>query len=437
MNMRKAIVILLAFMLGFVTLPTGLAQEGTPQVTADDVRALLARASQGDVCSWPVTVSVNDLNVFYPEGTSAYFVTPYMLSPGQSILVEGTYPFARFSLLETYFGAAAGGNGLEVLGWMPDVSIAPDPGSTNPAMGDDTSDDPAERRWTVRVTGTAPLDATPQALVDNVLPAHPEGVDGVVGVLIQRVYLPDDRTDPTAGVGRPTLSLETADGQRRALDACTDEETAGWNQFFNGRIQAILQVVPPPPMPESVDARPEFRRTFFEGLAPNPDAAYLTAPVAWEPGRIVVIRGAAPRSGAGENSDVRYWSFCTGSNTPPYPAASCIPDEDVPVAEDGMYTLVVSQPADRPVNATADNGIAWLAGADPSYPDLIGLRHVLPTEAFFEQSGWAVSGEATPAEAAAIMGPYYPQTVYCDIATFEEGGADACFAAAETATPEA
>jgi hypothetical protein len=35
-----------------------------------------------------------------------------------------------------------------------------------------------------------------------------------------------------------------------------------------------------------------------------------------------------------------------------------------------------------------------------------------------------------------IMGPYYPQITYCDTATFEEGGADACFEA-EGGTPAA
>ncbi len=433
--MRRLLMVVIALAFVGVQISAVLAQGATPAATPTDVQTLLKRASQGDVCSWPVTVAVNDLNVFYPEGTSAYFVTPYILAPGQSLVIEGAYPFARFSSLVTYYGSAAGGQGLQVLGWMPDINIAPDPGSVNPNTGDEASTDPAQRHWTVRVTGTAPVDATPVPLESNVLPAHPEGVQGAIGVLIQRVYLPDDRTDPTAGVGKPALSLETADGERRALPSCSAEETAGWYQFFNARIKAILEVVPPPPTPASVDAQPQFTRTIFEGLAPNPDAAYLTAPVAWEPGRVVVIRGMAPRSGPGDDVDVRYWSFCTGANTPPYPAASCIPDEDVPVAEDGTYTLVVSQPEDRPANATAENGVAWLAGADPTYPDLIGLRHVLPSDAFYDQSGWAVSPEVTAAEASAIMGPYYPQTVYCDVATFEEGGAYACFAADASATP--
>jgi hypothetical protein len=118
----------------------------------------------------------------------------------------------------------------------------------------------------------------------------------------------------------------------------------------------------------------------------------------------------------------------------PHASASCIPDADVPVPDDGTYTLVVSQRADWPANATPENGVGWLQGADPAYPGLVGLRHLLSTDAFIGQSGWAVSPEVTAAEAAAIMGPYYPQTVYCDT-LMEVGGADACFAASETATP--
>ncbi len=59
---------------------------------------------------------------------------------------------------------------------------------------------------------------------------------------------------------------------------------------------------------------------------------------------------------------------------------------------------------------------------------------MLPSDEFFDQSVWAVP-ERTPGAAEEIMGPYFPQTVYCDTATFEQGGADACFAPGEAATP--
>jgi len=109
-------------------------------------------------------------------------------------------------------------------------------------------------------------------------------------------------------------------------------------------------------------------------------------------------------------------------------------DFEIPLDADGYYTVVVSQPEDQPVNATIDNGVAWIQGADPTLPDLLVLRHMLPSSEFFGQSVWAVP-ELLVGAAQPVMGPYFPQTVYCDTATFEEGGAEACFAAGADATP--
>jgi hypothetical protein len=171
------------------------------------------------------------------------------------------------------------------------------------------------------------------------------------------------------------------------------------------------------------------------------------APVVWKPGRIVVLRGKAPtfpdtraEQSATTPAQLRYWSFCTGSNVIAYPAlyptTAGVSDVEIPVGSDGFYTVVVSQLADRPPNATPENGVAWIQGADPALPDLLLLRHMLPLEAFFAQSVWAVP-ELVVGAAQPIMGPYYPETVYADTATFAAGAAGACFAAAEGSTPTA
>jgi hypothetical protein len=93
--------------------------------------------------------------------------------------------------------------------------------------------------------------------------------------------------------------------------------------------------------------------------------------------------------------------------------------------------VVVSQPEDRPANATQQAGVAWLEGADPSLPDLLALRHMLPSDDFYDQSVWAVP-ELTVGAAQPVMGPYYPDAVYCDKTVFEAGGAESCFEAAAT-----
>jgi hypothetical protein len=279
----------------------------------------------------------------------------------------------------------------------------------------------------------------------NVLPAHAEGASNALGALALRIYVPQDPADRTGGVSLPALKLENADGSVREIQTCTGKEAQVWVEAVRQMIARNVAAAPRLPLPPSPDAAPQWVQSRVPGIGPNPDNRYLLAPVAWQPGRVVVIRGKAPtfpNTAAGDpltgTYDVRYWSFCTGSNVIDYPtlypATACVGDFQIPVAANGTYTIVVSQQADEPANATADQGVAWLQGADPKLPDLIVLRHMLPSEGFFSQSVWAVPEGAVGA-AEPVMGPYYPAITYCDKATFESGGADACFAGGGVGTP--
>jgi hypothetical protein len=460
---RRSFVLVLTFLLVVMQAPAVLAQgEGQD---SDETSALLGQAKQGEVCAWPVEVAVDALNVAYPEEKASYFVMPYMLTPGQSLILTGAYPYARFSSLVTYFGLGQPGRDIEVLGWLRDTQITPDPGSSNPALDAEAPSDPLQRQWEVRVTGTIPVDeAFPRRdrdpgrlrqLLDewarrlfggeaeaNVIPAHPEAEEDQLGIVVLRVYVPVDAADHGGGVGLPALALEEADGTLRTLAACTPEEEQTWTEAIRQMVLTNIVAADRLPLPPSADAAPAWVESPVPGLAPNPDNRYLMTPVVWDPGRIVVIRGQAPTfpdTNAGESvtlpEQLRFWSFCTGSNdvTPPegYPTTACIADFEIPVGPDGSYTVVVSQPEDRPANATEENGVAWLQGADPTLPDLLLLRHMLPSDDYYDQSVWAVP-ELTVGAAQAVMGPYYPDAVYCDKAVFEAGGADACFAPAET-----
>jgi hypothetical protein len=440
--MRKLLVFLIALTFVGVQIPAVLAQEASPTPLPVEVEAMKERALRGEICSWPVEVAVDALNVAYPDTNASYFVMPYLLSPGQSLIVDGAYPFGRFSSLTTYYGFGVAGQGIEILGWLRDNEIAPDSGSVNPILDPTGTDDPAQRQWTVRITGTAEVDGAPSAATPaaggNVIAAHPEGAENQLGILVLRIYVPQDPADRTGGVGLPTLSLEDTDGSVRELPECTAEEETVWTELIRQKVLVNVVAADRLPLPPSADAAPGWVESPVPGLAPNPDNRYLMAPIAWKPDRIVVIRGQAPtfpdtRAGEPQTtpSDLRYWSFCTGSNIidPPlgYPTTDCVSDFEIPVDADGVYTVVVSQPEDQPANVTADSGVAWLQGADPAQPDLLILRHMLPSSDFFHQSVWAVP-ELLVGAAPEVMGPYYPQTVYCDTATFEAGGADACFA---------
>lgn len=445
--MRNLLILMLSLSFIGVQFSAVPAQEATPP-PGGDIEVMKEQARQNEVCAWPAKAAVDALNVAYPEGNAAYFLMPYMLSPGQSLILDGAYPFARFSSLTTYYGLGQVNLGIQTLDWLRDNEIAPDTGSVNPAIDASAPNDPAQRQWTVRLTGTAPIDgSTPAATPaggENVIAAHPEGATDQLGLLAMRVYVPDDPNDDTGGVGLPQITFEDANGDSHVLGQCTAEDQQAWTEVIRQLVLVNVAAAERLPLPPSADALPEWVHARVPGLAPNPDNRYLMAPVAWEPGRIVVIRGQAPTfpdTGAGDPqtapADLRYWSFCTGSNTigPPlaYPTMDCVGDFEIPLDADGFYTIVVSQAEDQPANATAENGVAWLEGADPSLPDLVVMRHMLPSEEFYGQSVWAVP-ERTPGAAERIMGPYFPQTVYCDTATFEAGGGDACFASG-MATP--
>jgi hypothetical protein len=79
------------------------------------------------------------------------------------------------------------------------------------------------------------------------------------------------------------------------------------------------------------------------------------------------------------SGELRYWSFCSNQGFANTRVNDCVHDENVPVGPDGYYAIVVSRAADRPRNAIAQCGIAWLPMADdglplrPLPPDL-GLR---------------------------------------------------------------
>ncbi len=156
----------------------------------------------------------------------------------------------------------------------------------------------------------------------------------------------------------------------------------------------------------------------------------------------LVIRAKAPtfpdiRAGDPQTTpaDLRYWTFCTGSEhvIPLVIRVRVRTDFEIPSTMTACTRS--SSRSRRTGRLTRRPRTVWRGcrPGDPGQPDLVCLRHMMPSEEFFDQSVWAVPRRIVRA-AEAIMGPYYPETTYCDAATFEEGGADACFAPSE-ATP--
>lgn len=94
-------------------------------------------------------------------------------------------------------------------------------------------------------------------------------------------------------------------------------------------------------------------------------------------GRVNVFTGRLPqtpntRNGAGNGAQARYWSlngYTWEIDLDPrigHLAASVMDDEIVTDSQ-GRFVIVVSQPGDRPSNATAANGVTWINAGNERY----------------------------------------------------------------------
>ncbi len=103
----------------------------------------------------------------------------------------------------------------------------------------------------------------------------------------------------------------------------------------------------------------------------NNYASYLGRGTVCAPGMVVVLTGRLPTFPATRNGEavmnrgqVRYWSICGIDQDPlsPLPATTinAISDDDVVVDNQRNYVIAYSRPADRPANATAQNGVSWI-----------------------------------------------------------------------------
>jgi hypothetical protein len=101
---------------------------------------------------------------------------------------------------------------------------------------------------------------------------------------------------------------------------------------------------------------------------------------------------------------------------------AAVVDNEIAVDDEGFYTLVVSTEADRPKNATLENGVTWLNWGD--YLDgQLTFRLLLRRSLLLTKMREAIeSGEVDPEVA-----PYVPQSRHCTREAFEEAGWRAAF----------
>lgn len=384
---------------------------GVVVLAAAALTACLPSSDAGIGCAWKYRADKDMLNVAYPDAGAVYWITRYVLWPGQKLTVSGAFPFARYFSFITY---SLSGNAVEV---ATDRDISPEPGSTNPFTTPGAPTDPNLRRYSVSLDPNAAVSPG-----DNTLAAGPIPGGIATGTLIMRVYVPDDPDDFTGGVGLPQLAVRDFDGSVRPVPTCPhhvgDSSIASLVGLFGPATNA-------PPQPQPTFVRP----LVTSALYANPDNQYLSAIVEHTPGTVVVVRGRAPtfpdtRNGepVTDPAQVRYWSLCTNEYAKPYRVTDCAGDHETEIAPDGRYTYVISTPADRPGNAGTANGVTWLDWGRTTVDGVLLMRHMLPDRNFAESIMSVPPGNP----ATSTMGSYAPVGVYCEKETFEAGGATAC-----------
>lgn len=396
-------------------------------------------------CGWTVEFSPAKVNALFPDQFATYWLGALPLPPGGHLEIHGQYPYARYMSFTTYTYQTSAIDGI------PDVAIAPDKGSTNPFLAG-ANRLAKQRNYTVNIVN-AKKPASGR-VGNTVYLSDPSGAHSMtstgLAIFVLRIYVPNRGLSNTGGVPLPSLSVVTSTGQKVAIPNCPNlipdnpltkilstangiaspialaPATPIWHRFVNletTEIQSNLEnpyTAPLSSLLSNITATKLPTGGFFE----NPDNKYVSATIDQKYGKVLVLRASAPTTpqthdgeAAMGTGQLRYWSMCS-ENLQTTMFFGCVYDEGVPVSgPNRRYTIVVSTPANRPANATAACGVAWMP-AGPFSQSLLILRNMLPSPGFAQ----AVQN-VTPGHEKEQMGKYYPVgQYYANKAAFEKLG---------------
>jgi len=391
-----------------------------------------AHASPGQPavgCGWALESNPDSGNIFFPDSSATYWVEPFVPVPGMELTIRGRYPYARYFSFHVYDAAT------RVLDSITDFQIHADPGSSNPF---DTGVQTRKRSYTVHVV----FSSRPAVPAPNTVYAGPlaEGAPNPEGALLYRVYVPNDPSSPSGEEPLPTITVtEGSTHTALALGRCPvlPPSTGGLiNNTLNA--QDYPAAAPAPVNVPSAQDPPAWKRYYGEkGGAElfwsNRDNAYMRLQLSRSFGNLVVFRAKAPtfpNTTAGEAvsapAQVRYWSICEYDfATQRYVA--CSPDYRTALDSQGYFTVVVSDPSNRPSNATAANGVTWLPWG-PYYDGMPFYRQMVASPTFKQ----AIANVPQGTDPQSIEGAYYPTASYCTKQRFEQQGWQGCLSGSET-----
>lgn len=440
---------MLAFLLGGCGQQSG-NDRGTTPATGDGQTS--SQPPAGDNfsrdCFWTIQTDPNVVNVLYPDQFAIYWVATITIPANGEVLLKGEYPHARYMSFNAYDPVLRPNNALA------DIDIPADVGSINTVMvgADRTAE---SRSYTARVVAAVPPENADQRQPGTLYSFQGQGdarAPSNTTNLIYRVYIPDTGRDFTGDVGLPRVVLKMADGSEvSGSDACSAENPpevpsvvadafaelgsdAGaaftsfndlhWLKFYGfggstaNRFNATLLGGP-------ARATPFNSTGNSGGFASNIHNAYVYSATSKDHGELAAFEAQFPQTPTTvdgdpvmDSGDMRYWSLCT------YEVYSqrwidCTYDEKSVRTTGNRGVFVISTPADRPNNATAECGANWLAWG-PAKNSLLIMRHMLAEDGF-GQSIQRVPGEPGRCEAP-TMQRYFPYGTHFSKTDFEALG---------------
>lgn len=416
-------------------------------------------------CAWEVVSDADVTNVLYPDAAAMYWLAVIPNIPGARLRVDGLYPDARYFSFNVYDPL------LRPVDAVADYQIAPKVSGRNPFAKKGVAYGSGYRAYVD--FGTKPDSPAANTIYSGSINTGNSTVQNpFLTVLAYRIYVPADGL--RGKVSLPQLTIEAADGSRDIgtlpnCDAPLLPNVGGTLPSLG--VNTLLASTTYPEvlseLPYPVATYPASTRVFYGlpdsyigilrnvtgiplpvdssslpltgggGFLSNKDNAYTTTAFGRDHGSLFLFRARAPtyRTEQGVSfgqEQTRYWSICQNEfATQRYVA--CARDEQVPIDDQGFYTIAISDESLRPGNATAEHDIAWLPWG--AYPDgLLIYRQLLASKDFTP----AIRNVPQGTDPAGVMGDYFPQSTYCDPKVFESAGpgaADIFAACASAASP--
>ncbi|NEQ80364.1 MAG: hypothetical protein F6K26_08915 [Moorea sp. SIO2I5] len=163
----------------------------------------------------------------------------------------------------------------------------------------------------------------------------------------------------------------------------------------------------------------------------NSTTTYITAWIDRKYGEVLVVRGKKPKTPTTyfgdpifHEGDLRYFTWATNGSMYNAAVTDSVFDEEMPVDENGYYTVVVSRPSYRPKKARYECGYAWVEfppngdGAGDIYLAELRNRWQLADENFEEAP--QNQCRKKPGKEPKFMGEYFPVGEYMSPEEFDQ-----------------